>query len=593
VPWIKESLASRVWSSFTDFFRSWWKEANVPLDKSGLSPGRALLRRAMLWIPVVVLLAAVSGGLGLYFFTGWRAGDLAGKAMKNAREGNLPMARLQIMSANNLRPDSSAVKRALVYVQSCFNDPAALALWEELAAKGTDLSADEIEEWARVASQAGTEEQFARAISALETGGDAANAAALRSAHSLRRGNLAGSIAQGRLAATGDPAAKLELLRLLMRRHAPMLNTGAPNPEDVKGGEEIIALVDGLQNTPQGNEAIALVLGNFPQPAAKMRAWSLKALEDLSVNNPALLPAAQFMVVAGEGTAKDYATKLSAVFAGAAPAKQVALATWLGRQGMHEEALALITPKKAAQDSAAYATRAEILVAIGNWDELQKLGDSASSAPQSLQLSIKALAAHGLGKTGVAEKALADALRAGVTDGGLSAALATAEQTRQPKVADAIIIESCGSAETAGGMFRLARDRFGRRGQLASLSAAYAAASKAAPDAGPVQDYRRRADLLAGKNITPEETAAAVAASPAEIPVRFTHALALLRAGRSADALGVFHDLDIFVGGLPPGDKAIAIALFQANGIQRTADSVRSGLDTALLEPGEYALIAR
>jgi len=54
MPWIKESLPRRAWASFIDFFASWWKEANVPLDKSGLSPGRSLLRRAMLWIPRVL-----------------------------------------------------------------------------------------------------------------------------------------------------------------------------------------------------------------------------------------------------------------------------------------------------------------------------------------------------------------------------------------------------------------------------------------------------------------------------------------------------------------------------------------------------------
>lgn len=593
MPWIKQSLPHRVWSSFTDFFRSWWKEATIPLKKSGLKPRRAMLRRFLLWVPVFVLLAAAVGGAGLYFFTGWRAGDLARKAMDNARQGNLPMARLQIMSANNMRPDSSAVKRALAYVQSRFNDPASLGRWEELAAQGAALSPDEIEEWARTAASTGTEEQFGRAISALEAGGDAAKVAAIRSSRSLRRGNLADSIAQTRKAASDDPAVKFDLLGLLLRRHVPMLNSGAPNPDDVKGGEEILALVDGLQGTPQGNQAIALVLGAFPQPQAKAREWALAGLEDLSVNNPALLPAAQWMVASGEGTAQDYAVKLSAAFAGAAPAKQAALAAWLNRQGRHEQALTLITPKKAAQDAEAYIARAETLAAMGNWEELLKLGETACNAPPSLQLATKALAAYHMGKTGEAQKALADALRAGAGDGGFGYALAAAEETRQREVADQVIVESCADAQMAANMFRLARERFGRRGQFASLAAAYAAAAKAAPDAIPVQDYRRRTDLLAGNPVPLEETAAAITASPADQSVRFTRALALLKADHAGDALGVFHDVDIFVDQLPPGDKAVVIALYRANGMEGTADSVSSKLDPALLEPGEFALIAR
>ena len=128
MPWEKESWHARFRSRIADFFTRWWREATGPSDwRNTGKPVRAMLRRAMLWVPVIVLLTVVVAGAGLYFFTGWRAGDLARKAMDNAIAGNLAMAQLQIMSANNLRPDSSAVKRALVYVQSRFDDPASLA----------------------------------------------------------------------------------------------------------------------------------------------------------------------------------------------------------------------------------------------------------------------------------------------------------------------------------------------------------------------------------------------------------------------------------------------------------------------------------
>jgi len=533
----------------------------------------------------------VVGGAGLYFFTGWRAGNLARKAMDNATAGNLAMARLQIMSANNLRPDSSAVKRALVYVQSRFNDPASLGQWEELSAEGTSLSAEEIEEWARVAASTGTEEQFGRALAALEVGGDAAKVAAIRASRSLRRGNLADSIVQTRKAAANDPAAKIALLGLLLRRHAPMLNSGSQNPDDVKGGQEIIALVDGLQGTPQGDQAIAMALGAFPQPQAKAREWALAALKDSSMNNPALLLAAQWMVASGEVPAQEYVAKLSAVFAGAAPVKQAALAMWFNRQGMPEQTLTLITAEKAAQDADAYVARAEALVEMRNWEELRRLGNMVCNAPQSVQLSTKALAAHHLGKRGEAQKALTDALRAGTGDGGFGYAVATADQTDQRKIADQIIIESCASAQMAARMFPLARDRFGRRGQFASLASAYAAAAKATPNALSVQDYRRRDDLLAGKLVSLEETGAAVDASPAENAVRFTHALALLQAGRAGDAMGVFRDVDIFVDALPPADKAVAVAIFAANGANENARSLARSIDSDLLAKGEFALL--
>jgi hypothetical protein len=174
-----------------------------------------------------------------------------------------------------------------------------------------------------------------------------------------------------------------------------------------------------------------------------------------------------------------------------------------------------------------------------------------------------------------------------------TAILSAIDSSGEGKTADSVIIELRGSAETADSMFRLARDRLGRRGQFASLAQAYDVAAKARSDAPSVQDYRRRQDLLAGKSVSSAETAAAVAAAPADPSPRFTHALALLREGRAGDALGVFHDIDIFVDQLSPGDKAIAIALWEANGMNSNANSLRRSLDPALLEKGEYALIMR
>jgi hypothetical protein len=112
MPWVKESLPRRVWSSVTDFPRRWWNEATRPFGKSGLSLPRELLRRLMLWMPVLVLALVAFGVLGFYLFAGWRARDLTAKALANAEEGNARFARLQIFSAMSLRPDDPAVKRA-------------------------------------------------------------------------------------------------------------------------------------------------------------------------------------------------------------------------------------------------------------------------------------------------------------------------------------------------------------------------------------------------------------------------------------------------------------------------------------------------
>ena len=595
MPWEKEPLHTRLWSSVTDIPHRWWREATGPFGKLGLTPVRELWRRVLLWAPPVVLVLVVLGGTGLYFFTGWRAHDLARKAMDNARAGKIQMAWLQVASADNLRAGSPEVKRVMAYVRSKANDPAAPALWDKLAADLT-LTAEENEERARTAVRFGTDEQFAAALAALEQDGEAAKAATLRAQRALQRGNLQQSLYQARIAAeaSGETEKKMQLLTLLLRRHAPMLNApGQADPAEIRGGEEIIALVDALQGTDQGNAAIALALSAFPQPPEKMRAWAEAAMTQLSTDNPALLTAARYLVQSGAANAPDIYRKISPAFAGADPARQAELARFLTENGMAEETLLLITPKKAAADASAFEERGRALGALNRWEDLLALSETASNTTDSSKLFFRGWAAKNLGKTGVAPKALADSFRAALREGNAPAILSAIDSSGEGKVADPVIIEMCGSPETADGMFRVARDRFGRRGQFASLAQAYEAAAKAKPDAPSVQDYRRRQDLLAGKTVSSAETADIVAAAPADPSPRFTHALALLREKRAADALGVFHDIDIFVDQLPPGDKAVVIAIWEANEMNGNANSLRRSLDTALLEKREYALILR
>jgi hypothetical protein len=591
----RPNIFSRAVSSLADFFVSWWRQATGPVQWYNFrTPFRAIVHRVMLWIPVAVLVTALLGAAGFYGFTGWRARDLADRAMESARSGNLALARLQVASATNLRSRDAAVQRAKLFVQSRLNDPRALGDWDELARKNK-LTNEELEERARLAMLTGTDDQFAQAVEALPAAGLAAKAAALRSSRQLRRGNLGQSIAEARDAAQSDDTAKkLELLRLLLTRHAPMLNVpGAVNPEDHAGREEIIALVDELQVTPQGNEAIALALGAFPLPPDKSRAWAEAAWRDQSPSNAALLPAAQTMVASGEASADDLAPQLAAIFAGVEVARQAAFAGWLNAQGRWADAAGLITPAKAAQNAAAFEVRAQALASLERWQDLLAMSEAASNAPESLRLVYRGLAAQKLGRVGIAPKSLADAVRAAVREGTLAPTLQAVDALGEGKLADPIIVEMCGSPGLTDRMFRVARDRFGRRGQFATMAKAWEAAVQAAPDAPAVQDYRRRMALLEGRAVASTETAAAVAAAPADATVRLTHALALLREGRAGDALGAFHDLDVFVNRLAPGDQAIVVAVYEANGMGSHAAALRRSLDARLLEQGEYALILR
>lgn len=585
------NIFSRAASSIADFFVRWWREATGPIKRSQhRNLFEAFLRRFLLWVPVVVLVIALFGGTGLYFFTGWRAHDLARAAMENARAGKIQLAWVQIMSAKSLRGGSPEVRRAMVYVRSAANDPSASALWDELAAESA-LTAEEMRERSRVAVRSASDDQFAAAVTALEQSGDAAQAAMFRSQRALRRGSIEEAIAEARTAVgeSGDPENKLQLLLLLLQRYAAMPASAGSTYSD--GTEEITALVDELQGTGQGNAAIAVALGAFPLPPENARAWAEAAMTKLSADNPALLPAAAYLVRTRAASTPDLHAKLSPVFAGAEPVRQADFAAFLTKNGRAEDALSLITPSKGAANAAAFEERGRALAALGRWEDLAAFSNSTTKATESVRLFFRAWAAAELGDEARANKVTGDALRAAAREDRMPKLLEALDSIGRGKAADPVIIELCGKAETAGPMFRVARDRFGRRGQFASLAAAYEAADEADSGAASVQDYRARVDLLENRNVPSSETAAAVAAAPLDIPTRFTHALALLREGRAADALGVFHDIDVTVENLPPGDKAIVIKIWEANGMNRHAAYLRSKLDTSLLDKSEYALL--
>jgi len=191
-----------------------------------------------------------------------------------------------------------------------------------------------------------------------------------------------------------------------------------------------------------------------------------------------------------------------------------------------------------------------------------------------------------------AEKFAQDAVRTAAREGTIVMTLRLLDESGFRELVDREVVALCGETGTSELFFRLARERFGRGGQPASLQAAYERAAGASPHATAVQSQQLYDRLLSGSPVDPQQTAAALAASPTDVNLRLTHALALLKTGRAAEALAVFDEFDVFVEQLPPGQQAIAAAILGANGQGKAAEQLARSLDPDYLAPGEYALIA-
>lgn len=555
----------------------------------------------------VLVVLGILGAIGFHILQGWRARDLADKALQSLEMANYRAAWLQMNSARNLRADDPAVLRAAAIIESRFGMPSGMESWDRYAAK-RELSEEDLVERGRAAAALGNEEQFQRAVDGLDASGDAASAGRLRTVRSLARGNMDRAIEEARraVAATDDPALRLDLARLILRRHVDRLASAPQAEESQRTAKEMFAIVDSLQGTEKGEEALAFGLTFLLPGREGQERWANLAMKNADASNPALLPAATVMVDLGQAKSEELHAQLRPIFDAAPLDRRAAFVAWLTRQNMPREALTLITAQEAGESLEAFLARTGALSEMGNWTAVIETAEAGGNVPLSVRLASKARAEYALRQQAQSgAKSLSDALRAAATEGTLPAIVAAGDEMGGQAVVDATLVELCGDPGLAGEMFRMTRDRFSRRGAStqAQLTEAHLRALAAAPNAVSVQDYSRYVKLLtkpddnaseeemAALAVSPEETAQAVAASPTDPAVRATHALALLKAGRPQEAVGAFEDLTVFYNRVPPGLQAVICRILAEGGQKAAALQASQIIDRKNLTKGEKVLL--
>jgi len=555
---------------------------------------RQILLRSLALFGAFLLLLGMLGAVGYQFFTGWRARDLAGEAKENFEKANYRMAWLQINSAKDLRGNEPEVLRVMGMIEAAIGNASALDSYEKLAQK-TELTPEDLKARAEIATRFGTDEQFSQAVTALDASGQSLEAGKLRTARQLRRGDIDRAISEARTAAavSDDAALKLALARLLVQRYRPEFGPGRnPSAEALARSAEVVEIIDGLLETPQRNEALALALSEVNTVPKNRQRWAALAMEKVDIDNPALLPAAAVLVRSGQKTSEQIHEQLRPIFDAAPLERRAAYSLWLTGAGLPKESLTLITAQEADESAAAFGARTEALFATENFDGVLAAVESGSNIDADVRLSVKARAeyARGRGAQGGAA-ALREAMDAAAKSQRLEMIVPTADALGASTVVEEKIAELCGDSAVADYVFRVARDRFSRSGRSSLLATSLKRARAALPQSPAVQDYLRYLSLIGTGQVDIDETAAASAAEPANVTFRITHALNLLKNNQPAEALKVFDDVIIIANRLPPGQLAVIAAVLSAGGDAKRARSAAALLDPDLLLPGEYALI--
>lgn len=556
---------------------------------------RNLLFKALLAGLAALLVAGFAAAAAYHTFSIWRARDLAAKARLNFENANYRMALLQIASARDMRPMEPEVLRVSAQIEASLGRATALEYFERLA-ENSALGPEDLKARAEAAARFGTDTQASEAIAALESCGNATAAANIRVIRQLRQGDLDRAITELRRAtsATDEPALRLSLARLLVRRYGSELaHQQTPGAQALLAAKQMVALVDTVIPTPLKGEALAFGLGSLPTAPDLQARWAAAAMEDRTTGNPALLAAATTLVRSGAKKPEELYQMLRPTFDGAPLDRRAAFALWLSGAGLPEEALTLVTAQESGESTAAFGAHTEALFRLGKHEAVTHAADAAPNVDADVKLVARARAEYALGRGAQSgANSLREAMQEAMRRSRLEVILPQADALGASNAADEKLTQLCSDPAYADYVFRIARDRLSRRGRQALLAAAFDCARTASPNSAAVKDYANYVKLLAGGSVSPAETAAAVASEPSNPTFRITHALGLLRANQQAAALAAFDDITVFANRLPPGQLAVLTAVLGANGDTQRARAAAAGIDPSLLTQEEYVLIA-
>lgn len=567
---------------FHNLIGDWWREATGQTAEwhHDFSPGRAILRKIMLWSPAVVVVVLVGGGLATFLYTGWRAQDLAKKALASLERGDQRLALIQAESARNLRGKNPQVLRAYARVRFEAGDPVCLETWKEIAEQGP-LSLEDRQAQAEASVRFGGAEAFDAAIKEFEATGREADADAWRGRNALRQKDFTSAEHYLRLAARDEPTAdrRIELAKLLVS-----IGTADSRAEAAQ-------IVDSLADGPDAAKALAFGLSSVPAGPATRRGWAEKVLAAPKPKDESVLAAADVLVNDRLMTVDEIVSRLQMVFTGAPLEDRGRYAKWLLDRNRPANALDFLRPTEVRGSRGGFLVRAEALSSLAQWKELLAMINSGSPLNDSVTNILRARAEEGLGRPSAAKASLRKAVRASVTRNALAETMAEVDRMGKESVSDEVLLELCGEHGTAEYALRVARWRFSNRGEPRLRQAAYRNAIKAAPNDCTVADLARLERLLNREHVDTKETAAALEKEPDNIDFRLTHALALFADGRPAEASKVLEPQRIVQHQLQPGQKAIAVAVLAATGSKNMAIQLAKTMQPDHLTDAEYRLV--
>ncbi len=516
----------------------------------------------------------------------------------NVQQGDPHTARTALIQAMKDSPNDPAVLRAWALFNKSFGGPAT----DRITAlkKLSDLGQATPEELVDLAAAHLDNQEFdqgGRVFESIpEAGRQSVAAVEVRARLARAAGNSKESLEISRAAYEQDQENPQSQLKLAL------LRLTEPFPENQAEGVATLHKLAG-EPTVVGMQAIEALASH-----ASLTAAEANQLMEQANSNPSVTPRQRYLVLSAV-TRTQPEKKASLLLGEVAKANNYGpealaeLARWLAREGEQQTLLTIIPQEKALRDPGLFKVYADSLIQIKQWDTLQTLLSGRSLLPVSKSYAslLKGYLAASQSDLATATTHMQAACRQAVSEQNAEIVFKSAAWSADQAVWDTAIegftwLASADPKYTRLSLELLYQAALGKRD---SLLMAHTAARMADEQAASPQSIQRLIylRLMLGEEM---ETTPTLHQRYAHLPGTneqatmdlFLAALASYRLGDakgSADKLLQIENLGL----LPPGQRAVAAALFRQAGQQEKAIRLAQSIHAALLIPEEWYLVAK
>ena len=366
---------------------------------------------------------------------------------------------------------------------------------------------------------------------------------------------------------THDPATAASLAKRLVDSKAAGVTTrqrleaavtllGLGNPADRATGEQTLQVLADGAPTPEGLDALLLLLRQNAQAVAAARAQKQAVPEEMIqellglaarvearplVQTSQRLMAEQARMVAQPEERERLIRETVERYGHGDNGDLTALAGWLYAQGEYQTVLEVITPERATGSRELYLQFLDALGATGQWAKIRQTlqGQRFSLDPMVEQMYLARCATQ-LVQPEVAALRWGDALRAaGANPDKLLSLGKYAQGNDAPATAEAALRAAVKAAPEARAAHEALLGLLSSQGRTADLREAVRAILEVFPDDGAARNDYAYLGALLGQDLTADRDTARelVRVEPGSLPHRITLALAELRLGHGLTAL--------------------------------------------------------